>query len=207
MIRRPTWILLAIFAIVLVAAYIWQRTSTKKAEAAPTPTPAPMLLDLDPNNIRDLKIKDAQGKQLYLRKLGGIWIMTEPERQNVDNDKVTTQVQSLAFIDILNTLPTPPPDDQIGLATPAYVVTITDQSGKNYVFEVGAETPTQAGYYVRMNGTVQVVSKANIDGLVDMLKNPPVAPATPTATGSVTPGAIITGTQTIQPTPAITVTP
>jgi len=208
MIRRPTWILLAIFVIVLAAAWLWQRNSTKKAEAAPTPTSAPMLLDIDPNNIRDLKIKDAQGKQLYLRRLGGgVWIMTEPERQNVDMDKVTTVVQSIAFIDILSTLSTPPPTDQIGLATPAYVVTITDQTGKSTIFEVGAETPTQTGYYIRMNGTVYVVSKMNIDNLVDMLKNPPVAPPTATATGSVTPQTIITGTQTIQSTPAITVTP
>ena len=205
MIRRPTWILLALFVVSLGAAWIWQRSQNNKAENEPTSTPAASLLDLDTETIRDMKIEDAQGNQLYLRKLGGVWIMTEPERQNADIEKVNSVVGQLVSAEVLNTLSTPPAQDQVGLATPAYVLTITDQSGKDYVLDIGSETPTQSGYYVRKDGIVLVVDKMAIDNLVDLLKNPPVVPST--ATGVLTPQGVITGTMTISPTLQVTATP
>ena len=98
MIRRPTWILLALLAVLLGATWYWQRTQKGKVEEQPTPTPASRLLDLDTSSIRDLKFVDAQGKQLYLRKIGsGTWIMTEPVRQNVDYEKVNPVVDQLGI--------------------------------------------------------------------------------------------------------------
>lgn len=208
MIRRPTWILLALFVVVLGAAWLWQRSQTNKVKEEPTATPAPMLLELDTTTIRDLKIVDAQGKQLYLRKIGaGTWIMTEPERQNVDYEKVNPVVDQLGSAEVLNVLSTPPAQEQTGLDKPGYVVTITDQTGKNYVIEIGSETPTQSGYYVRKDGAVYVADKIGIDSLVDLLKNPPVAPPTATSTGLPAPEGVITGTMTVSPTPLGTATP
>ena len=208
MIRRPTWILLALFAVVLGAAWLLQRSQTNKAKEEPTATPAPNLLDMDSTMIRDLKLEEAQGKQLYLRKIGvGNWIMTEPVRQNVDLEKVNSVVEQLVSAEVLNALLTPPSADQTGLDKPAYVLTITDQSGKKSVIEIGSETPTQSGYYVSKEGLVYVADKFGIDSLVDMLKNPPVAPPTATVTGSLATQEVITGTMTIQPTPLGTATP
>jgi hypothetical protein len=208
MIRRPTWILLALFVVVLGAAWLFQRSQTNKVKEEPTATPAPSLLDIDSTAIRDLKLEDAQGKQLYLRKIGvGNWIMTEPVRQNVDIEKVNGVVEQLVAAEVLNKLSTPPAADQIGLDKPAYVLTITDQSGKKSVIEIGAETPTQSGYYVSKEGSVYVADKFGIDSFVDFLKNPPVAPPTATATGSLVPQETITGTVTVQPTPLGTTTP
>jgi len=73
MIRRPTWILLALFAVSLGAAWLWQRSQENKTEEQPTATPAPRLLDLESDALRDLLIEDAQGNRLFLRKLGTIW--------------------------------------------------------------------------------------------------------------------------------------
>lgn len=209
MIRRPTWILLALFVVVLAASWFWQRYQKSKAEGQPTPTPATGLLDLeDTRTVRDLKITDAQGSQLYLRKIGGgMWIMTEPERQNVDNEKVNPVIEQLGYADILSTLSTPPPQEQTGLDKPAYIVTITDETGKKYVLEIGSETPTQTGYYIRKDAVVYVASKSDIDSLVALIKTPPILLPTATATNSLAPGEVISGTMTIQPTPQATVTP
>jgi hypothetical protein len=208
MIRRPTWILLAIFVVVLAAAWLWQRSQTNKVEEEPTATPAPRLLDLDTSTIRDVKLEDAQGKQLYLRRIGGgNWIMTEPDRQNVDLEKVNGVVEQLGFAEVISELSTPPAQDQTGLGKPAYKLTITDQSGKKYLIEIGVETPTQSGYYIRKDGVVYVADKFGIDSLVDMLENPPIQPPTATATGSQAPQEVITGTVTIPSTPLSTTTP
>ena len=207
MIRRPTWILLALFAVSLGAAWLWQRSQGNKAKEEPTATPAPRLLDLDTDAIRDLQIEDAQGNRLFLEKLGPIWAMTEPERQNVDIEKVNGVVGPLVSAEVLNILSTPPAQEQTGLATPAYVLTITDQDGKATVLDIGSETPTQSGYYVAKDGIVYVVDKMEIDNLVDLLKNPPVLPPTATSTGVITPQGVITGTVTIPTTPQVTATP
>ena len=208
MIRRPTWILLALFVVVLGAAWLWQRSQTNNVKEEPTATPAPNLLDMDSTNIRDLKLEEAQGKQLYLRKIGvGNWIMTEPERANVDLEKVNSVVEQLLSAEVLNELSTPPAADQTGLDKPAYILTITDQSGKKSVIQIGSETPTQSGYYIGKEGTVYVADKLGIDSLVDLLKNPPVAPPTATTTGSAASQEVITGTVTVQPPPLGTATP
>jgi hypothetical protein len=208
MIRRPTWILLAVFVILLGATWFWQRSQKGKVEEQPTPTPAPRLLDLDTGTIRDFKIADAQGQQLYLRKNGsGTWIIIEPEGQNIDLERVNPVIDQLGFAEMLSTLTTPPAQEQTGLDEPAYVLTITDQSDKNYVIEIGSETPTQSGYYVRKDSVVYVASKNDIDSLVDLLKNPPIQLPTATATGSLVPQEVITGTLTVQPMLQNTATP
>ena len=116
-------------------------------------------------------------------------------------------VEQLVSAEVLIELSTPPAADQTGLDKPAYVLTITDQSGQKTVIEIGSETPTQTGYYIRKESVVYVADKFGIDNLVDMLKNPPIQPPTATATGSLAPQEAITGTVTTQPTPLGTVTP
>jgi len=192
----------------LGATWFWQRSQEKKVEDQPTPTAAPQLLDLEISTIRDLNLKDAQGKQLYLRRIGsGTWIMTEPVRQNVDYEKVNPVIDQLGVASMLSTLSTPPAPDQTGLDKPTYVLTITDQSGKKHITEIGSETPTQSGYYVRRDSVVYVASKNDIDSLVDLFNNPPIQLSTASSTSSLAPGEVITGTMTVQPTPQGTATP
>lgn len=202
MIRRPTWILLTLFIVILAAALLWQRSEENKSASEPTPTLPARLLDIDANTIRDIKIDDDQNNRLFLRKLGGgLWIMTEPERQNLDLEELNARVTQLSLINIMTTLQPAPEADEIGLLPPAYTLTITDEAGKKYILDVGSETPTQSGYYVRMNGSIYVVSKFNIDGMIEMLENPPIAPPTGTPTGAVAPQEVITGTAVTTTTP------
>jgi hypothetical protein len=113
----------------------------------------------------------------------------------------------LAVMQPISTLNPPPAESEIGLDPPAYTITLTDESGNDTVMEVGAHTPTQSGYYLRMTGTVYVVSTATIDEIVGMLANPPVPVPTATSTGTITPQAIISGTLTVTPTQVLTATP
>ena len=195
MIRRSTWILLVLFAVSLAGAWLWQRSEEQKAEQEPTPTARAMLLELDTPQIRDIKIENAQGARLYLRRIGGgSWIMTEPERQNLDSQIMAGKLDQIVLMSALNTLTDPPGAAQIGLEPPAYIITVTDEDGRDHKLEVGAVTPTQSGYYLRMNGVVYVVSNINIDELVGMMANPPIE--VPTATSEIPAQDVITGTVT-----------
>jgi len=186
MIRRSTWILLALFMISLGGLWLWQRSGgneTTKTET-PFPTSLPLLLNMDTNQIMGIKIEDAAGKRVVFTSLGGSsWIITEPVRDNVDMDAFSSVLQQLTSLQPLSMLDPIPPLDQIGMVIPAHTITITDQGGKDAVLEVGALTPTQSGYYVRVEGKLYVVSVAPVDAFVDMLTNPPIPVKTATPTG------------------------
>ena len=197
MIRRSTWVLLILFAILLAGALFWQRSQDEKATEEPTPTTPAMLLGLDVIQIRDIQIENAQGERLLLRRVGGgSWIMTEPERQSLDTQIMSEKLNQLALMSPLSMLSDPPPAGQIGLENPSYTITVTDESNQDHILEVGAETPTQSGYYIQLNEDVYVVSKFTIDELVDMMVNPPIQIPTATATGAIPVPELITGTVT-----------
>jgi hypothetical protein len=195
MIRRPTWILLALFVISLGGFWFWQRSDgNETAETGtPFPTSLPLLLNVDANQIQDIKIEDAAGKRLVLSSLGGSsWIITEPERDNVDMDAFSSILQQLTFFQPLGMVDPIPPPDQIGMVIPAYTITVTGQDGKDTVFEVGDQTPTQSGYYVQVEGKLYVVGAATIDAFLDMLTHPPVPAKTATPTGISVSGTVTT---------------
>jgi hypothetical protein len=206
MIRRPTWIILAIFAVLLLAAWLWQRSEENKSEeeVEATPTPVAMLLELNPSLIRRLTIEDGQKNRVALTTQdGSTWVMVDAEAQEVDGQMVADVLTQFAGARVLNTLATPPADSAMGMAQPAYVITLLDQGDKVYEVEVGVQTPTQSGYYVRRDGVVYVVSKANLDNLLGMVEHPPLFP-TPTLSAT---QEMISGTLTISPTQTITATP
>ena len=201
MIRRPTWILLLLFLATLAAAWLWQRSEEKKSETEPTLTPVARLLEMDANTIREIKIEDNQKNHLFLKRVvGDIWIMTEPERQDMDAGELASKVNQLGTLNILSTLQNPPEASQVGLLPPAYTLIVIGEDGKEYILDVGSETPTQTGRYVRLKGLINVVSSQSIESIVGLLANPPIAPVTETPAGEVAPLEVITGT-VVKPAP------
>ena len=201
MIRRPTWILLVLFLAALAAAWLWQRSEENKPDTEPTPTPVARLFEIDANTIREIKIEDNQQNRLYLKRVvGEMWIMTEPERQNMYVGELASKVNQLGTMNILSTLQNPPEAAQIGLLPPAYTLIVIGEDGKEYILDVGSETPTQTGRYVRLKGLIHVVSSQSIESIVGLLANPPIAPVTETPAGEVAPSEVITGT-VVKPAP------
>ncbi len=207
MISRTTWILLGLFIILLAGTWLWQRREIPVDEGEPTPTPMPMLFELVPEQVRDIRIESVQGDHILLSRLGASWITTEPERQNLDEQIMVGKLNQLVLLRALNKLSVPPSEDQLGLDKPAYTITITDDDSKDYILEVGVQTPTQSGYYVRMDESIYVISSLNIDELVDLLDNPPIVISTPTSTDVPGVPGVETATSTVPPVQVQTATP
>jgi hypothetical protein len=200
MIRRNTWFLLAVFAVLLAAVIYLQRSGGLGAnEEEVTPTAeGQQLLNVEAEGIQSLRIEDARGEVVAVeRDAQGAWALTEPQADETDTAKVDSVVTSLASLGVLNTLETDLALDVVGLSTPAYNLEIGLTDGGQHVIQVGGATPTGTGYYARMDGGAPVViSKFPVDSAVEFLTTPPII-----ATEAPTTGLSITG-ETETPTSA-----
>jgi hypothetical protein len=89
-----------------------------------------------------------------------------------------------------------------GLAPlPQYLVRFEMIDGARYVLEIGETNPQRNAYYVNVRGepTVYLALKSSVDGLIDIVDEPPYLEETPTPT--LTPTETSTPTQTFTPTP------
>jgi hypothetical protein len=210
MIRRSTWIILGIFLLLIASTLIWQRYR-KEEEAKVTPTPEQeMLLNLT-SKIISLRIEGV-GSQIVeiVRDEQGQWKLAIPEGHETDTntDSVESAVSQLSNLRILSTFEQGLDLGATGLVVPAYKITISLEDGQQVVVNVGKATATGSGYYVLLGEKgVYVVSKYNVDSILELLQNPPIKPTpTPLIETETAPVEIITPS-TSSTTPASTSSP
>jgi hypothetical protein len=186
MIRRTTWIVLAIFVGLLGLAWYLQRTQGE-ATASETPTPGVQpLYSLADESVAGLTVTDAQENVVALeRGEEGEWTLLEPA-EPVDLNKAQAAVDTLLSMNILSKPEPAPAIDAVGLTTPAYTIVLTSNDGEQITTTVGKTTPTGSGYYVQIDGgPIYVVSQFGMDSVTGLVANPPVAAtATPEATAT-----------------------
>jgi hypothetical protein len=178
MIKRPTWILLVILALVIVAYFVIKsRPSATSTEPTPTALGNNFLITQADGTLQSLRIYDKQNRIVQMqRDTSGTWIVTLPTPGAADQSltgAAETQVGALRIVTLL--------DNQLnlgdaGLDFPAYTIELTFVSGLQHVIQVGTLTPTNSGYYVRYDaGKLYVVSQSGIDALLNLLTAPPIA--------------------------------
>lgn len=205
MIKRSTWVLIVIFVALAATAIYLQRTedtvpSTSEVEGTSSPVPTmAYLFPAEEGVVTSLLVESREGKIIGFERQGDVWVATTPfyaETVPGSVEAAASQVTALPIEKSLNLEPS-----AVGLNSPSYTITVGYTSGRFIIVQVGDETPTGAGYYVRKDGgPVLVVSTYNLGSLLDMLNLPPLV-ETQTAT-PVPP----TETPTITPTPAVTET-
>ncbi len=219
MIRRSTWILLVILALVLGAYfYLTNRKAQQTANATPTAastTEGKPLFDISQGNPVDISVKDSTGKNVEIARNGsGAWVLKAPIAADANQgsaEAAATQVTSLRV------LANPQLGfDVVGLSKPDYTIVVKFITNKSHTLTVGALTPIQDGYYASLdNGPVQIVDKPGLDVLIGLLSQPPYAatptpPVTTTPTETLapaTPTAESTGTAAPSPAASATSTP
>lgn len=191
MVKRPTWILLALLALVIGVYYILQNHPLKKVEPTPTTAGDALLISQADGALQSLRIYDKKGNNFQMqRDLSKAWVITAPKSGLADQGlagAAETQVGALRIVTALENSPEP---SVVGLDNPASTLELRFTSGKSHKIEVGNVSPTGSGYYVRFDGSkVYVISQSGIDALLNLLTAPPY-PATPTP--SMTPESINT---------------
>lgn len=199
MIRKQTWILLAVFVVLLAAVFYLQKNPlpVNKADITPSPTAQRLLLaGFQTQDIVFVSYKDA-ATELQLSNNGGKWVVL-PDNKPVDVGKAEEVRAQIADMYVMSILPTSFTQASGGLASPKQTLTFKTSQGKEAVLKVGQTTPTGDGYYVQVdNNTPVVVEKGALDTLIgqmtisNLAPTPTPAPAT-TATSAVMPSATAT---------------
>lgn len=202
MIRRTTWVLLALLAISLIAFWYVQR-SKSKASANVTPTTQVVsLLTIDEASITDLRVVDSSGKAVELgRDTAGVWAVKEPLGGPTDIAKAESAVSQLTGMSMTTTLNPVTDLGAFGLNKAVYTITVSMKDGQRHVILVGDVTPLGDGYYVQVDGkNPQVVNKYSLDSFLGILSKPPFQD-TPTPVVSTTPTPTPEGNTTGTPSP------
>jgi hypothetical protein len=190
MLRRSTWILLVIFAFLVGFTWYFQRYQANKTANSSTPTtttPAVDLYDLANTQVNDIKISGNSGDLIDLYRDAGSsnWAIADVPVAKADSFKIESISAQLFLLQVKVALTQTPTLDSVGLATPSYTITMTTADGKQLITYVGSQNAIGDGYYVRVDsGPVVIVDKVVLDGILNLLKNPPLLP---TATPEVTP--------------------
>jgi hypothetical protein len=192
MLKRSTWILLAILALAVGVYFLIKSHPLKAPDTTPTVAANGFLVAQSEGVLQSLRIQDSQGGTFQMqRDLSKTWVIVAPTSGAADQGQASAAETQVGALSIITTLPDIPPLDTIGLEKPAYTVELGFVSGKNHKIEVGSLTPTSSGYYVRYDGgKIYVIGQYGIDALVKLLQSPPYPPTetpSPTALTSVTP--------------------
>ncbi len=188
MIRRSTWVTLAVFAVVLAFALWWTKarpTASSEAEATPTPEP---LWEVQSSDVAALRIDDlAEGRAVEVRRRDeGGWEVVSPQGAVLGDDVVEMAVTWLASpVPRAVLSPGGSPADY-GLDPPVARITLWLRDGSSRVLEVGGATPGGTTTYVRLPRaeSVLVVSKYGLSQVLTLVESAFAPTETPAGQGS-----------------------
>jgi hypothetical protein len=126
-----------------------------------------------------IRVESQSGETVELaRNAENAWALILPTEASAEQGASEAAASQLTSILINDRLPNISPKD-VGLDVPVYTLTVKFSTGVERIAEIGVITPTENGYYVRMDGEIVIVSRSAIDALIGLLTNPPYA-ETPT---------------------------
>ena len=180
MIRRGTWIALAILLGLVGLSFLLRDQQAKITEAA---TPTDGLSPLFDDQLRApvlIRIEGATGQAVQLRRNeDGTWVLEDPEEAAADQAAAQAAATQIGALRILSTVDLAP--EIIGLDAPAYNLSLKFDDGSTHSLLIGSVTPITDGYYAQLDGgPFQVVDKYGLDELISLVETPPYL-ATPTA--------------------------
>lgn len=203
--RAGTWITLFVLAVLIgFTYYLNSKKDSTETVATPASKESFVFSELD-GNIASIEIKAADGETVKVaRNNENVWALELPLAAEADQGLVEAAASQIMALNIVSTVDADP--GILGLDEPAYVITIGFTDGKEHILEIGGNTPTNSGYYVRVDGkNIMILTLSGIDSLTTLVQSPPLPS---TSTPSPLPSTATPDSPTeAGSTPEVTVTP
>ncbi|MDD2921452.1 MAG: DUF4340 domain-containing protein [Anaerolineales bacterium] len=180
--------LVVLAAIILFGLLLNRQKESAAAEATPAPQQETLFIfNQSPETLSSIEVKPKTGETVKLaRDEKKTWAFELPAKAEADQGQVEEAASQISSLRIVNTLDST--DLAIfGLDAPDYVITVKFVDGKTRALEIGSATPTNSGYYARVDkGKIIITDLSGIDALTNLAIFPPYL-NTPTPEASATP--------------------
>ena len=206
-IKSQTWIVLLIFVLMIGAVYyLNNKKKTDAAEATPAGDISFVFTETD-GTPSSIEIKPATGETVKVaRDAKNVWALELPIKTEADQSAAEAAASQIFALQVIGTVDADP--SNFGFDAPAFVITIKFADGTTHTLEIGDLTPTQSGYYVRLDkAKMMIVDSYGIDSLLQLAAFPPYlntptpSPLPPTETPVSPTEAVSTPEVSVTPTP------
>ena len=184
MIRKSTLAVVLLFGIALAALLILKQVPN--SPLSPTPT---ILATSSPNlvtgwktsDVSQLTYKATAGKeQNFTRNSDGSWT---DGKLTIEGGKLEQILSELLAARVVAQMPADISLKDIQLDNPVQIVILHSADGRSAAINFGGSTPTQSGYYVRVdNGAAVILSKDTLDTVLQLLDEAGLPTPTPLPT-------------------------
>lgn len=172
--RTGTWVaVLLLAALIAFAVYLNKQKESAPAEETPTVEPVTLFAAAE-GSPSSIEVTPAEGEAVKIaRNAENAWAIVLPNEVEADqglSEAAASQVSALQVIS-----PVEGDLSVFGLENPAYTITIEFATGAKHTLEVGDATPTNSGYYVRLdNDRMLITDLSGIDALLQLQAFPPI---------------------------------
>jgi hypothetical protein len=201
--RAGTWIAVLLLIGLIGLTFYLKNKKEKDIIASATPISTPVaLFSAEDGAVSSIEIKPAEGEAVKVaRNTENAWAVEMPIVAEADQGMAEAAATQVSALQVLSQIENANPEI-FGLKNPAFVIALEFKSGNKHTLEVGDATPTNSGFYVRLdNGRIIIANLDGISSLLQLVNFPPYlnTPA-PTALPS-TPTAVPVATETSTPVP------
>ena len=172
--RTGTWVaILILAALIAFAVYLNKQKESAPAEETPTVEPVALFAATE-GSPSSIEVAPAEGEAVKIaRNAENAWAIVLPNEVEADqglSEAAASQVSALQVIS-----PVEGEASIFGLENPAYTITIEFATGTKHTLEIGDATPTNSGYYVRLDNTRMLITDlSGIDALLQLQAFPPI---------------------------------
>lgn len=168
--KKFTLLLFTLFAVVLAGAYFFLSSRGSDAAASDTSITVSTLSGVSAISYT------ANGETLSFEKKDDSWYYKDDESFPLDQtylNSLATAVSSVTASRLVSNTSDSFPD--YGLDSPTVVITVTDDTGKDIVYNIGMKNPVTSEYYFNIGGSgnvfmVSAKTMAETKALLDMAK-------------------------------------
>ena len=172
MIRKPTWIALAVFALLFVFAILWPRFSPEKSITESTPTVEPPWT-FSLSELVGIKVENFEKEKTieFQKDTEGHWMQMMPNEGQADGELVEQTISWLTSPMVDRELSSETDLAQFGLNEPAGIITITLEDGTTNVLQVGDATVIGSMRYVKMphSSRVLLIRIFDVNSVLEMV--------------------------------------
>lgn len=203
--RTGTWVAVLLFAAIIAAIVYINQNPDVTADSEITPVAEEASLFSEGSIVTSIEVKPLEGETVKLeRNESQVWVLTQPDKVDADQAMAEAAASQITALRIVTEVDNTKDPAIFGFDQPTYVLTIGFDGGTTSILEVGDTTPSENGYYVRMDGNkFYVVSLSGIGALTNLssaipyLNTPtpiPTATSTPLPTETPVPATEISPT-------------